>query len=104
MPEAPTRAIFKSRPLTGIMASQYFDLATPQHFWSRRRFEVLQGLADELLQSATRVAEIGCGNGVLRRQLDEPTEPSDLKLVKAGFCRVVDDALHCERHAEGSRV
>src|SRR5580658_4213571 len=69
--ERSRRVIFKSTPLTGIMADQYFDLATPQHFWCRRRFEVLQKLADSILRSATRVAEIGCGNGVLQRQLED---------------------------------
>lgn len=66
-----TRVVFKSEPLTGIMADQYFDLATPNHFWCRRRFEVLHKLAGERFQSGTRVAEIGCGNGVLQRQIED---------------------------------
>jgi SAM-dependent methyltransferase len=66
-----SRVIFKSRPLTGIMAERYFDLATPTHFWCRRRFEVLQQIAGDRLRSAKRVAEIGCGNGVLQRQLED---------------------------------
>lgn len=53
------------------MADQYFDLASPQHFWCKRRFEVLQKLADLRLRSAIRVAEIGCGNGVLQRQVED---------------------------------
>ena len=69
--EQATRVVFKSKPLTGIMADEYFDLATPQHFWCRRRFEVLQELADVRLRSTTGVAEIGCGNGVLQRQLED---------------------------------
>jgi SAM-dependent methyltransferase len=75
-----TRVIFKSPPLSGIMADQYFDLATPQHFWCRRRFEVLRKLAGERLQSVTRVAEIGCGNGVLQRQIEDAYD-----LAPAGF-------------------
>jgi SAM-dependent methyltransferase len=69
--EGSGQVIFKSTPLTGIMSEQYFDLATPQHFWCRRRFEVLQKLADERLRLVRRVAEIGCGNGVLQRQLED---------------------------------
>jgi hypothetical protein len=69
--EESSRVIFKSKPLMGIMADQYFDLATPRHFWCRRRFEVLRKLADERLRSATRAAEIGCGNGVLQRQIED---------------------------------
>jgi SAM-dependent methyltransferase len=74
------RVIFKSRPLTGIMADRYFDLATPAHFWCRRRFEVLQKLAGGRLRSATKVAEIGCGNGVLQRQIEDAYD-----LAPAGF-------------------
>jgi len=69
--ERSARVIFKSAPLTGIMADKYFDLATPQHFWCKRRFEVLQKLADGRLRSAARIAEIGCGNGVLQRQVED---------------------------------
>jgi SAM-dependent methyltransferase len=69
--ERAARVIFKSEPLTGIMAEEYFEIATPRHFWCRRRFEVLQELADARLRSVTRVAEIGCGNGVLQRQLED---------------------------------
>jgi trans-aconitate methyltransferase len=65
------RVIFKSRPLLGIMPDQYFDLATPRHFWCRRRFEVLRKVADERLRSVSTVAEIGCGSGVLQRQLED---------------------------------
>ncbi len=75
-----TRVIFKSRPLTGIMADQYFDLATPRHFWCRRRFEVLRKLAGGRLRTVTRVAEIGCGNGVLQRQLEDAYD-----IAPAGF-------------------
>jgi len=53
------------------MAEDYFDLATPEHFWCRRRFDVLRKLADGRLRSANRVAEIGCGNGVVQRQVED---------------------------------
>jgi Methyltransferase domain len=75
-----SRVVFKSTPLTGIMADQYFDLATPRHFWCRRRFEVLQTLAGDRLRSASTAAEIGCGNGVLQRQIEDA-----YSLAPAGF-------------------
>jgi SAM-dependent methyltransferase len=78
--EKTDRVIFLSKPLTGIMAEQYFDLATPEHFWCRRRFEALQKLADGRLRSARRVAEIGCGNGVLQKQIEDTYD-----LAPAGF-------------------
>lgn len=74
------RVVFKSSPLTGIMADQYFDLAQPGHFWCRRRFEVLRKLAGGRLRSAARAAEIGCGNGVLQRQIEDAYD-----LAPAGF-------------------
>lgn len=77
---AESPVIFKSAPLTGIMAEQYFDLATPSHFWCRRRFEVLRKLAGDRLRSATEVGEIGCGNGVLQRQIEDAYD-----LAPAGF-------------------
>jgi SAM-dependent methyltransferase len=83
----PSRVIFKSRPLTGIMAEPYFDLATPRHFWCRRRFEVLQKLAGDRLRTARRGAEIGCGNGVLQRQIEDAYElaPSGFDLHEAAL-------------------
>ncbi len=69
--EMATRVVFKSRPRSGMMPGQYFDLAPPQHFWRRRRFQVLQKLADARLRSVKSAAEIGCGNGVLQRQLED---------------------------------
>lgn len=69
--ERTDRVVFLSKPLAGIMAEQYFDLASPEHFWCKRRFEALQTLADTRLRSAGKVAEIGCGNGVLQRQIED---------------------------------
>jgi SAM-dependent methyltransferase len=65
------RVIFKSKPLDGIMAPEYFELATPDHFWCRRRFAVLESLAGDILRNAAHLAEIGCGNGVLMHQIEE---------------------------------
>jgi len=69
------------------MAERYFDLATPSHFWCRRRFDVFQQLAGSLLRQGTRVAEIGCGNGVLQRQVEDAYD-----LAPAGF-DLHEDAL-----------
>jgi SAM-dependent methyltransferase len=80
MPAEASRVVFKSKPLTGIMADRYFDLATPSHFWCRRRFEVLRQIAGARLRAAKKVAEIGCGNGVLQRQVEDAFD-----LAPAGF-------------------
>jgi SAM-dependent methyltransferase len=53
------------------MGDWWFDVATREHFWVRRRFEVMRRLADSLLRNSARVAEIGCGNGLLQRDIED---------------------------------
>ena len=53
------------------MADHWFDIASLEHFWVRRRFEVLQRLAGDLISSAKEMAEIGCGHGLLQRQIED---------------------------------
>jgi SAM-dependent methyltransferase len=60
-----------SAPAAVSMADQWFEIATLDHFWVRRRFEVLRILADDLVAQAKEMAEIGCGNGLLQRQIEE---------------------------------
>lgn len=52
------------------MADQWFDIASLDHFWVRRRFEVVQKLCGNLIRGAKEIAEIGCGNGLLQRQIE----------------------------------
>lgn len=56
------------------MADSWFELASINHFWIRRRFEVLQRLAGSLIGSAGEMAEIGCGHGLLQRQIEDAYE------------------------------
>ena len=53
------------------MADQWFEIASTDHFWVRRRFEVLQSLAEGLLSPTQEMAEIGCGHGLLQRQIED---------------------------------
>jgi len=53
------------------MGDWWFDVATNDHFWIRRRFEVMQRLADAVIRNCTRAAEIGCGNGLLQREIED---------------------------------
>lgn len=53
------------------MTDGYFQLAATDHFWVRRRFQVLQKLAGDLLINATEIAEVGCGQGLLQRQIED---------------------------------
>lgn len=53
------------------MADRWFEIASIDHFWIRRRFEVLRRLAGELIGSAEQMAEVGCGHGLLQRQIED---------------------------------
>jgi SAM-dependent methyltransferase len=71
MNSEPQRIIYASPPATVSMTDYWYDMAALDHFWIRRRFEVFKHLADPLIRNATRVAEIGCGNGVVQRQVED---------------------------------
>lgn len=53
------------------MGDWWFDIANSRHFWIKRRFKVLRKLADALVRTSVRTAEIGCGNGLLQRELED---------------------------------
>jgi len=65
------RVNFLSAPMSVNMGDWWFDIATLDHFWVKRRFYVMKQLADQLLRNALHVAEIGCGNGLLQRQIED---------------------------------
>lgn len=52
------------------MGDQWFELATPLHFWMFRRFEVLKRMCGGRFRGTARLCEIGCGNGVLQAQIE----------------------------------
>ena len=52
------------------MGDQWFEIADLDHFWIRRRFEVFRRLAPEA-SSAGKLAEVGCGNGLVQRQFED---------------------------------
>jgi SAM-dependent methyltransferase len=53
------------------MGNQWFDIARLEHFWIRRRFQVLQRLAGDFSAHARKIAEVGCGHGLLQRQIED---------------------------------
>jgi len=65
---------YLSPPAAVSMADQWFDIADVGHFWVRRRFEVLQRLAGKWISGAQQIAEIGCGHGLLQRQIEDSYE------------------------------
>src|SRR5437764_11173656 len=62
---------YLSAPAEVSMADRWFEVASVDHFWVRRRFEVFQQLAGSLIGGAREIAEIGCGNGLLQRQIED---------------------------------
>jgi SAM-dependent methyltransferase len=53
------------------MGDWWFDVATFDHFWIRRRFAVMKRLTDSVIRYSRHVAEIGCGNGLLQRAIED---------------------------------
>jgi SAM-dependent methyltransferase len=56
------------------MADRWFEIAALDHFWIKRRFDVFQRLCGELIPNAREIAEIGCGHGLLQRQIEDKYE------------------------------
>jgi SAM-dependent methyltransferase len=53
------------------MGDWWFDVANGHHFWIRRRFHVMRRLADTALRNSKCATEIGCGNGLLQREIED---------------------------------
>jgi SAM-dependent methyltransferase len=68
---AEDRIIYLSSPTPVSMGDWWFDIATTDHFWIRRRFQVMRRLADSVIRNAKCCAEIGCGNGLLQRSIED---------------------------------
>ncbi len=50
------------------MADSWFEVATLDHFWIRRRFDVFRSLLGKDYQPGGLVAEVGCGHGLVQSQ------------------------------------
>lgn len=67
----PERIRYLSPPAAVSMADDWYGIASLDHFWIKRRFEVLCKLADEPIRQAGALADIGCGHGLLQRQVED---------------------------------
>lgn len=66
-----THIHFLSSPQSVHMADEWFGVASGEHFWFRRRFEVFKKFAGDSLKNAASLCEVGCGSGVLQSQIEE---------------------------------
>src|ERR1700745_702861 len=60
-----------SDPRVVSMSDKWFDIVNLDHFWTRRRFDVLRALLRRLSVFPDRACEIGCGNGLVQRQIED---------------------------------
>jgi SAM-dependent methyltransferase len=76
---------FISKPATVNMADDWFEVATADHFWIRRRFDVARRLLRGHDLQEWRVAEVGCGHGLVQQQFEQrygvAVDGFDLNLV-----------------------
>jgi len=70
-PEARRAIQYLSPPAAVSMADSWFEIASLDHFWIHRRFQVLRRLAAGIIAPAQELAEIGCGHGLLQRQIED---------------------------------
>ena len=64
------RIEFISEPASVNMADDWFEIATLDHFWIRRRFDVARRMLRGCDLRQWRVAEVGCGHGLVQRQFE----------------------------------
>jgi SAM-dependent methyltransferase len=69
--DATRKIEYLNAPAEVRMADHWFEIASIEHFWIRRRFQVLQRLAGSWISNVEEMAEIGCGNGLLQRQIED---------------------------------
>jgi SAM-dependent methyltransferase len=62
---------YLSQPESVSMGDAWFSIATTSHFWIRRRFQVLRKLAGDFPWRTAKLAEIGCGSGIVQRQVED---------------------------------
>jgi SAM-dependent methyltransferase len=69
MTTAKQKIIFLSTKSDCFMADEWYQFATADHFWMHWRFEALTRIIPKDFKWG-RTLEIGCGTGVLRKQIE----------------------------------
>jgi SAM-dependent methyltransferase len=63
--------IYLSAPSPVHMADEWFKIASLEHFWIKRRFDVLRKVAKNIDFSGKKIGEVGCGCGLLQKQFEQ---------------------------------
>ena len=63
--------IYLTSPTRVSMTDHWYEYAKPDHFWMRRRFEVMRNIMDPFIRQAQSIAEIGCGTGVVQKYVED---------------------------------
>jgi SAM-dependent methyltransferase len=63
-PEA--RITFLSQPAPVHMADSWYEFSRPDHFWVKRRFEVMHRMTLGLVNRTPTWLDVGCGTGILQ--------------------------------------
>jgi SAM-dependent methyltransferase len=73
MPSPSPQIQYRSEPADVSMADDWYEIANLNHFWVRHRFKVFESIYRKIrsqgLAYPPRTADIGCGCGLLQRQL-----------------------------------
>jgi SAM-dependent methyltransferase len=64
---------YRSKPAEVSMGDGWYELASLDHFWVKHRFKVFNAIfrSANIGNSCLRVADIGCGHGLLQSQLKD---------------------------------
>jgi len=64
---------YRSKPAAVSMGDDYYELASLDHFWIEHRFNIFKAISRKIniCRQNLRVADIGCGHGLLQCQLKD---------------------------------
>lgn len=65
---------YLSSPAAVSMSDKWFKLTDEKHFWMKWRFEVVKKNIKKIGNIKSPALEIGCGNGVFKKQLENELE------------------------------
>jgi SAM-dependent methyltransferase len=94
-----SRVTVLSPPKPVRMGEEWFKLATLDHFWIRRRFDVCEKFLTRFPISSFKIGEIGCGHGAVQRQFEDrwnvPVDGFDLNMSALEQSLSRQSSLYC---------